>query len=191
MKEEDLMKTQLHTRWRPLLISATVVGCLLAMPVLAHQSASVTYRIGKDVLAAAGTGSVSASYRLTDTLGQSSPIGASFDPAYQHHAGFWTPVTGTLDSDGDGIPDAQDLCPYDAANDADGDGHCGDVDNCPNTPNPDQTDSNSNGIGDACETHPPEPPDPSTIPEAATILLFGIGLLSLSALVRRRRKMRK
>jgi hypothetical protein len=40
------------------------------------------------------------------------------------------------DSDGDGIPDAQD--------------------NCPHHPNPDQLDSNNNRIGDACE--PPAPP---------------------------------
>jgi hypothetical protein len=37
----------------------------------------------------------------------------------------------TQDSDGDGVPDA--------------------VDNCPNTPNPDQADTDGNGIGDACE----------------------------------------
>ena len=36
------------------------------------------------------------------------------------------------DTDGDGVPDA--------------------IDNCPTVPNPDQADSNLNGIGDACET---------------------------------------
>jgi len=41
------------------------------------------------------------------------------------------------DSDGDGVPDAQD--------------------NCPNTPNPDQTDSDGDGIGDACDTPTPPP----------------------------------
>jgi len=39
----------------------------------------------------------------------------------------------TSDRDGDGIPD--------------------DVDNCPDVPNPDQLDSNGNGIGDACDTN--------------------------------------
>ena len=35
--------------------------------------------------------------------------------------------------------------------DTDGDGVCDNVDNCPTVPNPDQKDSNGNGIGDACE----------------------------------------
>ena len=35
--------------------------------------------------------------------------------------------------------------------DTDGDGICDSVDNCPNVPNPDQKDSNRNGIGDACD----------------------------------------
>jgi hypothetical protein len=35
--------------------------------------------------------------------------------------------------------------------DNDGDTVADDVDNCPSTPNPDQTDSNGNGVGDACE----------------------------------------
>jgi len=57
-----------------------------------------------------------------------------------------------VDSDNDGIADCMDNCPYDPANDADQDGVCGDVDNCPATPNPDQSDTDDNGIGDACET---------------------------------------
>ena len=36
--------------------------------------------------------------------------------------------------------------------DLDGDGVCGNVDNCPNVANPDQADSDGDGIGDACET---------------------------------------
>jgi microsomal dipeptidase-like Zn-dependent dipeptidase len=93
--------------------------------------------------------------------------------------------------DGDGWGDNCDNCP-DVSNDdqidADADG-LGDVcDNCPLTPNPDQTDNNGDGIGDACET---TPPDPSAIPEPATILLVGIGLLSLFAFVQKRRKMKK
>ena len=56
---------------------------------------------------------------------------------------------------------ANDPCPDDPYNDRDNDGFCagigfkspkiGDRDNCPNVYNPDQADSNGNGIGDACE----------------------------------------
>ena len=48
----------------------------------------------------------------------------------------------SLDSDSDGIPDA--------------------TDNCPNAANPDQTDANSNGIGDVCE----QDQDQDGIPDA-------------------------
>jgi hypothetical protein len=46
-----------------------------------------------------------------------------------------------------------------APQDSDGDGIPDDRDNCTSVPNPDQRDSNGNGIGDACEPPPPLPPD--------------------------------
>jgi hypothetical protein len=61
------------------------------------------------------------------------------------------------DTDGDGIWDICDTC-----TDTDGDGF-GDpgfpantcpTDNCPTTPNPDQADSNNDGVGDACTGAP-------------------------------------
>ncbi len=68
------------------------------------------------------------------------------------------------DSDGDGVPDCEDNCPDDpgkleggicgcgvADDDSDGDGVPDCEDNCPYDPNPDQADSDGNGIGDACE----------------------------------------
>jgi hypothetical protein len=60
---------------------------------------------------------------------------------------------GARDTDGDGIPDTEDLCPthYDPINsDTDADG-VGDLcDNCPGDPNPLQDDANGDGSGDAC-----------------------------------------
>jgi hypothetical protein len=67
------------------------------------------------------------------------------------------------DSDGDGIPDACDNCPWipnGDQTDTDGDGIGDACDNCPDVPNPDQTDSDGNGIGDACECVCPQPPPP-------------------------------
>ena len=74
------------------------------------------------------------------------------------------------DSDGDGIGDACDECPGDDVNDPDGDGLCAfhddgtPWDNCPNTANGaaeasvpgvgDQTDSDEDGLGDACDACP-------------------------------------
>ena len=60
-------------------------------------------------------------------------------------------VAGMPDTDGDEIPNASDPCPNDANNDGDRDGVCGDVDLCPDVPDPLQTDSDGDLIGDACD----------------------------------------
>jgi hypothetical protein len=56
-----------------------------------------------------------------------------------------------VDTDGDGVPDGCDACPLDPANDTDGDGVCGDADNCPAVANANQLDTDGDGMGDACD----------------------------------------
>ncbi len=65
----------------------------------------------------------------------------------------WTPIcevfeTITVTSGGGNPCDNQ-------GGDSDGDGVCDDSDNCPNTSNPNQADSDNDGIGDACDTVDP------------------------------------
>ncbi|HVX91228.1 MAG TPA: thrombospondin type 3 repeat-containing protein, partial [Candidatus Paceibacterota bacterium] len=60
------------------------------------------------------------------------------------------------DSDGDGIPNCDDPCPYDPTptGDSDGDGVGDACDNCPNVSNTDQHDSDGDGVGDVCDNCP-------------------------------------
>lgn len=57
------------------------------------------------------------------------------------------------DDDNDGTPDSSDAFPLNAAEqgDTDSDGIGNNADNCPTISNPDQTDSDGNQIGDACD----------------------------------------
>ena len=57
------------------------------------------------------------------------------------------------DGDADGRPDSCDICQgFDDFADFDNDSYPDSCDNCPTEANPTQTDSNHNGIGDACES---------------------------------------
>ena len=61
---------------------------------------------------------------------------------------------GTVDSDGDGVPDTIDNCPNTPnplQTDTDHDGKGDACDNCVDVVNADQTDSDSDGLGDACD----------------------------------------
>jgi len=59
-----------------------------------------------------------------------------------------------IDADDDGVPDANDNCPYTPntdQTDSDGDGLGNACDNCPNNPDPNQIDSDGDGYGDICD----------------------------------------
>lgn len=56
-----------------------------------------------------------------------------------------------VDTDADGQPDGCDACPKDAANDADADGICESQDNCDVVANANQSNSDGDQYGDACE----------------------------------------
>ncbi len=83
-----------------------------------------------------------AAARTITTLGQEPPAPGPPMP----------PPPPPSDSDGDGVPDDQDICPgFDDTSDVDGDGVPDGCDNCPIVANPDQVDTDENGVGDACE----------------------------------------
>ncbi len=66
----------------------------------------------------------------------------------------------TADSDGDGIPNGVDNCPFIAnsnQNDEDGDGIGNPCDNCVHTPNESQSDIDGDGLGDECDNCPDYP----------------------------------
>ncbi|MBC8249615.1 MAG: thrombospondin type 3 repeat-containing protein [Anaerolineales bacterium] len=98
------------------------------------------------------------------------PVPPSTTITWTSFSDLWEVDLRVADSDGDGIADSQDNCPWvpnPDQTDTDGDG-VGDAcdhdddndgvpdadDNCPTTYNPDQADSDGDGIGDACEPIP-------------------------------------
>ncbi|MBI5135843.1 MAG: thrombospondin type 3 repeat-containing protein [Nitrospirae bacterium] len=101
----------------------------------------------------------------TDGVGRPRNVATAYDPRTQQ----WEPIarpsfvsaltcdTSMLDTDGDGVVNANDNCPN-AANttqtDADSDGVGDACDNCPNTPNTGQWDSDADGLGNACDNCP-------------------------------------
>lgn len=83
-----------------------------------------------------------------------------------------------IDDDNDGISDSVDACSDVAGSEAtrgcpdtDADGVRDSDDNCPEVPNEDQTDTNDNGVGDACDSEPiadTEPQQPLDEPTEAS-----------------------
>ncbi len=97
-------------------------------------------------------------------------VGATFEhiTVTNPEAGNWT-----IEFYGADVPTAGEPFVYssvelddpDENGDRDGDGVLNGVDNCPSTSNPNQADTDGNGIGDACEPAPVAPSKPGTVLE--------------------------
>ena len=115
----------------PSLLGAVLLA-LAAVPADATVRASGSYRIVADALTAGGGPSQSTSYSLLSSVGN--PAGTSTSTSFNVSTGvlaFTAPAGGALDSDGDGVPDVIDNCPFDA--------------------NPGQEDNDGDGLGDVCD----------------------------------------
>jgi hypothetical protein len=73
---------------RNLLLCAVTVICV-AMGGSALAQSSASYELTKSVLSGGGTTSTSASYSLTGTFGQPSPVAVSDSASYNLGSGFW------------------------------------------------------------------------------------------------------
>ncbi len=71
-----------------LLFSLVPVACLAAMRHAAGQN-SASYEITRSVMSGGGTTSTSASYSVTGTFGQPSPVEVSESPSFSVGSGFW------------------------------------------------------------------------------------------------------
>ena len=95
---------------------------------------STNYAIPSDTIASGGGIIASASFSNQGAIGQAGPVGivGEGEDLYLVGSGlFYTLPTSTEDSDGDGVVAF--------------------IDNCPDIANLDQTDTNGNNIGDACD----------------------------------------
>jgi len=104
-----------------------------------------------------------------DTIGDSCEPDTDGDHVVDDNDAFFLDPTESEDSDGDGLGNNSDNCPYtansdqsdsdsdgtgdvcDGFTDSDGDGIADDADNCPDTINPQQVDTDRDGIGDDCD----------------------------------------
>jgi hypothetical protein len=73
---------------RNLLLCVIPVVCMAAMRNAAAQS-SASYKLTRSVMSGGGTTSTSASYSLTGTFGQPSPVDVSESTSYSLGSGFW------------------------------------------------------------------------------------------------------
>jgi hypothetical protein len=95
-KRGDKMTENIKDRWYLYLILTVMVILTGAGIVYGAGQSSTNYAIEIDVLGGGGGWGSSATYELSHTTGQSSPIGPSSSSGYSAYAGFWYAVTGYM-----------------------------------------------------------------------------------------------
>lgn len=121
------MKKTIRKEARLLGVAAFLALGSLAMNSFATDMSSANYRISWDTNDGGGGTAMSTNYTLTDSIGQSTPVGVSMSTSYTLAAGFETPP----DTDADMVKDF--------------------MDNCIEIMNANQLDTNSDGYGNVCD----------------------------------------
>ena len=144
---------------RPGLISGYNIHSIVG-PCAAEPTTSVAAVWGPPIATFGGlSGSVIVPFDATGVNCTYLALGLQVGGAGSGHVSQHASVS-TVDTDGDGISDSVDNCPFvPNANQADGDGdNIGDAcDNCPTTSNAGQDDTDSDGDGDVCDNCPTAP----------------------------------
>ena len=144
----DLLWSIRGTDVLPLVVGLTQVTVTLdGIPIQTIQlDGNSRVNDAQDVAEVLGVTALQAANVLASAM-----ILGDIDATLAAEASLASAMAAGVDSDADGVPDHEDVCPFDASNDVDADGVCGAVDNCPLTSNADQADTDFDGAGDTCD----------------------------------------
>lgn len=120
-----------------------------------------------------------------DGLPNSVEVELGLNPASSDSDGD-TVLDGDEDYDGDGLANSAEvtLGTDPAAPDTDADGRIDGMDNCPQVANPSQTDSDEDGVGNACETDEVSPFTSALRLDREAAMADGVDAVTLTVIVR-------